>query len=296
MARDAHPDCHVVHRQLIKFHSDPVIRDRKGSELGKPVIDQFVIEPASRKGCAQQRKIFVIEEAELMNPAGQNCLLKTLEEPPPETYIILLTTRLDALLPTTRSRCQLIRFNSLPAAFIAESLPVLCPDLDAQSAQFLAAHEAGSLGKAVQLARDGFHACNSEIVGALLKLRRADALQLAGLIDKRAGEQAKKLKERLPDSSDTDVHRRAIIGLLDLVASFFRDVLRLSCGVEQGVCNRGLPAALQGRLGGWDSDRAAQAVTEVAAAQRDITAYANNVLTLEGLAIRLARLQEGAAL
>jgi hypothetical protein len=57
-----------------------------------------------------------------------------------------------------------------------------------------------------------------------------------------------------------------------------------------------LPAALEGGLCGWDSNRAAQAVAEVAAAQRDIRAYANNVLTLEGLAIRLARLQEGAAL
>ena len=59
------------------------------------------------------RKVVVLREAERMNLEAANCLLKTLEEPPAESVLILLTTNLDALLPTIRSRCQIIKFNPL---------------------------------------------------------------------------------------------------------------------------------------------------------------------------------------
>ena len=58
-------------------------------------------------------KVFVVEQAELMKPAAQNALLKTLEEPAGRTLIILLTDQPDALLPTIRSRCQSVRFAPL---------------------------------------------------------------------------------------------------------------------------------------------------------------------------------------
>ncbi len=51
-------------------------------------------------------KVVVIESAELMNPSAANALLKTLEEPPPDTYLLLATARPGRLLPTIVSRCQ----------------------------------------------------------------------------------------------------------------------------------------------------------------------------------------------
>ena len=59
------------------------------------------------------RKVVILREAERMNLEAANCLLKTLEEPPAESVLILLTTNIDALLPTIRSRCQIIKFNPL---------------------------------------------------------------------------------------------------------------------------------------------------------------------------------------
>ncbi|MDE0299371.1 MAG: DNA polymerase III subunit delta' [Candidatus Poribacteria bacterium] len=59
------------------------------------------------------RKIVILKEAERMNLEAANALLKTLEEPPAESVLILLTTNLDALLPTIRSRCQIIKFIPL---------------------------------------------------------------------------------------------------------------------------------------------------------------------------------------
>src|ERR1043166_5332281 len=62
-------------------------------------------------------RIFIVEDAEYMNDQAANALLKTLEEPPSTTHLILTTTNPMALLPTIRSRCQVIRFA--PIAFRA---------------------------------------------------------------------------------------------------------------------------------------------------------------------------------
>lgn len=59
--------------------------------------------------------VYIAEAAQLTHEAA-NALLKILEEPPDHTHFILATTRPDSLLPTVRSRCQLFRLDSTPAA------------------------------------------------------------------------------------------------------------------------------------------------------------------------------------
>ena len=63
-------------------------------------------------GAVNRRKIALIFDADRMNDEAQNALLKTLEEPPPDTTLILSTSNPAALLPTTRSRCQLVPIPS----------------------------------------------------------------------------------------------------------------------------------------------------------------------------------------
>ena len=65
-------------------------------------------------------KIAVIDPAEAMNPFAANSLLKTLEEPPADSLIVLVTEQPGRLLPTIRSRCQMIRFD-LPAQSTAQA-------------------------------------------------------------------------------------------------------------------------------------------------------------------------------
>lgn len=55
-------------------------------------------------------RFFIIDDADKMNDAASNALLKTLEEPPASSHIFLITSRPDSLLPTIRSRCQTLRF------------------------------------------------------------------------------------------------------------------------------------------------------------------------------------------
>src|SRR6266481_87570 len=67
-------------------------------------------------------RVFIVEDADYMNDQAANALLKTLEEPPPTTHLILTTANPTALLATIRSRCQVIRFGPIPAGQIENFL------------------------------------------------------------------------------------------------------------------------------------------------------------------------------
>jgi len=68
------------------------------------------------------RRIAIIDDADKMNAESANALLKTLEEPTANYLMILIASELDSILPTIRSRCQLIRFGRLSEDDIAELL------------------------------------------------------------------------------------------------------------------------------------------------------------------------------
>lgn len=116
----SHPDLHLVVKELAAFHSDPQIRKSKQRSISVEVVRDFLIDPAGMApnlgsgGLAS--KVFIVDEAELLNLNSQNALLKTLEEPPAKTVLILVTTNEELLLPTIRSRSQRISFAPLAAA------------------------------------------------------------------------------------------------------------------------------------------------------------------------------------
>lgn len=104
------------------------------------------------KPFAGPRKIAIIDDADLLNIEGANSLLKTLEEPPPGSLLILIGTSPAKQLPTIRSRCQLIRFQRLPQEVVARLL-VAHAIVDAPAeAERLARYCDGSLQQAAALA------------------------------------------------------------------------------------------------------------------------------------------------
>src|SRR5205085_3602337 len=115
-----HPDFHVVTKELIRYHDKT--GKSKGIDLSINVVRPEILEPAGRKAVMGRGKVFVIEQAELMNAQAQNALLKTLEEPAGRALIILLTDQPGALLSTIRSRCQTVRFAALDPAQVRKEL------------------------------------------------------------------------------------------------------------------------------------------------------------------------------
>jgi DNA polymerase-3 subunit delta' len=95
-------------------------------------------------------KVFILDDADRLHPTAANALLKILEEPPPTSKFVLVTSKPHALLPTIRSRCQVLQFSPIPAPVIEKILATRCgiSHLEAATRARLAD---GSVGKAIQL-------------------------------------------------------------------------------------------------------------------------------------------------
>jgi DNA polymerase III subunit delta' len=85
-------------------------------------VDGPVVAAASKTPFEAQRRVFVIERADEFGDEAANRMLKTLEEPASFVHLILLTDRLAEVMPTIRSRCQLVRFDAAPAESVAANL------------------------------------------------------------------------------------------------------------------------------------------------------------------------------
>jgi DNA polymerase-3 subunit delta' len=110
---------------------------------------QIIYEPLEAN-----RKIYILTDVERMNAEAENCLLKTLEEPPASSVLILLTSNIRALLPTTRSRCQILQFHPMPTQKLTEIL-VEKFSVAPEQATTLAITADGAIGKALTQLKKG---------------------------------------------------------------------------------------------------------------------------------------------
>ncbi|HAH44552.1 MAG TPA: hypothetical protein DCM07_06775, partial [Planctomycetaceae bacterium] len=113
------------------------------------------------------RRIAIIDDADKMNAESANALLKTLEEPAANYLMILIASELDAILPTIRSRCQLIRFNPLTQEDISALLLGQQLVESADQALQIARLSEGSLKIASQLLDENLQALRGNITGLL---------------------------------------------------------------------------------------------------------------------------------
>jgi len=97
-----------------------------------------------------KRKVLLVNEAHTMNREAANAFLKSLEEPPPSSTIILITSRASQLLPTILSRCQILRFAPLTDREVKEIL--VEKGIDPSQAEEIVPMAQGSAGKALELA------------------------------------------------------------------------------------------------------------------------------------------------
>jgi DNA polymerase-3 subunit delta' len=100
-----------------------------------------------------RHRVFIIDGAEYLNEDSANCLLKTLEEPPPKVLFILLTVNDGRLLPTIVSRCQRVELFPLPASVIEQAL-IEQWQVAPEKARVLSRLCRGSIGWAVSASRD----------------------------------------------------------------------------------------------------------------------------------------------
>ena len=155
----AHPDLHVVAKELAAASSVATVRSRKQTNIPVDLLRELVVggttsdghyhdAPAFKSPNLRHGKVFVIDEAELLDAPGQNVLLKTLEEPPAGTTLVLVTSSEDRLLPTIRSRCQRVAFTPLADEIVGGWIDEQGGDLADRARSWLIEFASGSLGRA----------------------------------------------------------------------------------------------------------------------------------------------------
>jgi DNA polymerase III subunit delta' len=113
----------VRHRVHAGTHPDLTwVRPTGAHVMRTGDVDEPVVAAATRTPFESSRRVFVLERVDTMNDEVANRLLKTLEEPPAFVHLVLLTDSLGQVLETVVSRCQLVRFDPLPSARIAQAL------------------------------------------------------------------------------------------------------------------------------------------------------------------------------
>ncbi|HSU66673.1 MAG TPA: DNA polymerase III subunit delta' [Tepidisphaeraceae bacterium] len=261
-----HPDHHVITKELIRYHDKT--GKSKGIDLSIHVIRPELIDPAGRKAVMGRGKVFIIEQAELMNPQAQNALLKTLEEPAGRTLIILLTDQAGAMLPTIRSRCQLVRFSSLADEVVRKELQKR--GTDAKLAGEAAALSRGSLGVALKWIADAVvepaRELAQQVDGAFEGTPPDD---LPAWLKKAAEAYAQKQIERDELASKDQATREGLSLYLMIAGERFRKRL-----TEQQD-----PAELE---------RACAAIDAIARAETYLDSNVNTAIALQQLALALA--------
>lgn len=164
IAAGNHPDLHIITKELAKFDDDKKIRERKLISIPKEVVERYLLEPialsSTLRTASLASKVFIVDEAELLdrsmsNAVVQNSILKTLEEPPPGSVIILVTSAEERLLPTIRSRCQRVVFAPLSAEAMDQWIKRSRLEVSKDDRKWLEQFAAGSPGKALQAVEGG---------------------------------------------------------------------------------------------------------------------------------------------
>ncbi|MEM6552034.1 MAG: DNA polymerase III subunit [Planctomycetota bacterium] len=245
-----HPDLHVVTKELALYSDDAATRRRKLTSIPVEVVREHVLGPAFRSAQVSERKVFIIDEAELLNAAGQNALLKTLEEPPAGTTLILVTTSEDRLLPTIRSRCQRVAFVPLAEKHLSAYLDEReeAGAMSESERAWLLRFASGSLGRLVLALEYGLTGWARAVLGPVDGLVRGRASPgLGGVMQELQQGFAEAWVKRHDNASKEAANQTAGA----LMAAMLTDHARHHLGLLAAETEPDDPEGAEAKLGPW---------------------------------------------
>ena len=207
-------------RHLIDAVSNPYGYDLP-EESANTAIDEIreVIKSFSYGSFQGSWRTAVILHAHKMLPAAANAMLKTLEEPPDRSILILTAPTLDALLPTIVSRCQYYRLTPVPAAVLGTHLQEQ-RGTSAENAQYIAELSGGNVRLALTIASDEAHQTQERALRFLNALVTGREAQTYAALEKLVAEKAD------------------VFDVLKSAEVWLRDVLRFRMSGEDHIVNR----------------------------------------------------------
>jgi len=259
-------------RMIWSEHADVAMARAYKNIIRVPVIRELEREANFRpfEGAA---RIFIVEDADSMNDQASNALLKTLEEPPPTSHLILTTSNPTALLPTIRSRCQTIRFAPIPRDAI-ETFLVKERQLPAADAALLSRTSGGSLGRALGTDIDTYRERRDSMLEVLT------ALTLTG--DRG---QLLRAAEALAAPKDRDEYERR----LDALESLIRDAWALRLGrPDETIVNGDLLKKLKSIAAELKSEQAGSWLTLIEELRGALDVNINRKIASDALLLTMA--------
>lgn len=201
VATGNHPDLILV---------KPEIREKKVKEEIDIDHARDLIARLSYRPYESQRIVAIIDRADLMNVTAANALLKTLEEPPGDTVIIIIASNMDSLLPTVVSRLRAVRFVPIPYGAVVEIL-MKQRGMSAEDARTMAALSKGAPGS-----------LGEEALPAL-RADRKKAIDFLSFVADGRGTEAFRLATELDKSAD----KGRADGTLDMIREIIRDIISI---------------------------------------------------------------------
>lgn len=218
-------------------------------------------------------RVFLIDDADKLNDASANALLKVLEEPPKTSYLILITARPAMLLPTILSRCQMIRFSPLTPDDIEKHL-VKHKLVDAKTARLRARAAGGSMGRAL----------SGDLV-TFTSQRKAMVKVLTALVVSQDRSQLLRSAEQLNEAQ----YKEEFEERLDVLETLIRDAWMLSLGVEsRQLVNEDLLEELTEISRKIDPSRAADWILQIEDLREQLIVNVNRKITTDALFLVMA--------
>jgi DNA polymerase III subunit delta' len=310
--------CSACLRTLRRRYPDVHHIAPEGPLIPVAAVREQILPEASRSAFEGRFKVFVIEEADRMNDEAQNALLKTLEEPQPDVVFVLLSDHEEDVLETVQSRCRIVRLEPVSEERIVELLvqegapatdallAARASDGDYQRARAIA------LDDAVRERRRFWLGMPRRLASAVDALDAASEVTAAAKEAVKAHERAQKdeiaaLAEAMGEGRGTAAARNAlarrhkrelrrieeeVLGeALQVLASFYRDVVVLRAGGHDAVVNLDALDELEGWAAAVEisTDGLMQIVSRCIEARAALTHNANALL-LEAVLLDAARL------
>jgi len=269
VAKENHPDVIVVRPQSRKGTNEWIV----DPDLGTIRIEQIRefqrwIAVRSFEGGG---KVGIFEGADKMNQSASNALLKTLEEPPPASLLILVSPTRSQLLPTIVSRCQPVHFAPLPQedleAFLSER-----QELPREGVSLVSALSGGSPGKALEMDSQWVTETRREWIDRLLAFMAAGP---EGVLTEFADDLSK--------SGD-------LLDVLDIYESWYGDLLVCRIDVPGRIINRDYMEEIAEASGGQEPAEMISRIDSIRQARRDVLGpfNLNKQSVMEGLLLKLS--------
>lgn len=270
---DACDKCLSCHKISNGIHPDfkKVGDDRTAAQIKIDEVREHILRFVTLRIYEARYRVILVQDAERMNANTANALLKTLEEPPPRTVLLLTAPSLNALLPTIRSRCQKVRLSPVEEHALAKWL-VEHHSHTPDQALLLARLAEGSVGRAVALTPEQLVG-RTQFLTAMMKVSSsqvADPLAVAEQLN--------------PD-------RQGLLAYLDTLESLWRDVAVAQVAPQALLRNADFSSQIADFAQRTPSRTVHQLMASVAEARVAIKLNINPQNILEHLLLEMSRVQ-----